>query len=103
MKKLTVFVNDLRSEFLPDSFAERILEDTAPSWLSARLLALAKNALCGFNGAMALELADNLVDCWSYGVCHYTRIGHVDKMLNSMYNKILYCAEQRGIQLPGHF
>ena len=99
----SVVVNDLRSKFLPDAFAVGILEDTTPNWMPERLQAQMKNALRGFSEGMALEVADNLLDCYSYGVRHYIGIEHIDKLLNSLYNKIQYAASQKGVRLPNHF
>lgn len=99
----TAIANDLRGEFLPDSLAEGLLEDTTPDWMSERLQAQMKNALRGFSKDMALEVADNLVDYYSNGVRHYTFIEHIDKLLNSLYNKIQYAASKQGISLPNHF
>lgn len=98
-----IYVYDLRSEFQSDPFAERLLEDTTPDWMPKRLQVQMNNALRGFSEDMALEVADNLIDCYSYGVRHYTSIEHVDKLLNSLYNKIQYAATQQGISLPNHF
>ena len=99
----SVFVNDLRSKFLPDAFAVGILEDTTPYWMPERLQVQMKNALRGFSEGMALEVADSLLDCYSYGVRHYIGIEHIDKLLNSLYNKIQYAASQKGVRLPNHF
>ena len=94
--------NELQ-QFLPDPFAEGLLEDTNPDWMPERLQAQMKDALRGFSEDMALEVADNLLDCYSYGVRHYIGIEHIDKLLHSLYNKILYAASQQGISLPNHF
>ena len=99
----SVVVNDLRSNFHPDAFAVGLLEDTTPDWMPERLQAQMKNALRGFSEGMALEVADNLLDCYSYGVRHYIGIEHIDKLLNSLYNKIQYAASQKGVRLPNHF
>ena len=96
-------VIDLRSEFLPEAFAVGLLEDTMPDWMPKRLQVLMKEALRGFSEDMAVEVAYNLLNCFSYGVRHYIGIEHVDKMLQSLYNKIQYAASQRGVSLPGHF
>lgn len=96
-------VNDLRSEYQPDSFAEGLLEDTYPEWMPERLRQQMKDALCGLTKGMALVVADNVFNCWTYGVRHYTNILYVDRLLNSLYNKILYAAFQRDVMLPNHF
>ena len=99
----SVFFGDLRSKYQPDDFAKGLLEATFPSWLSDRLRSQAVDALRGLDKSMALEVADDLVDCWTYGVRHYVGIRQIDDLLHSMYNKILYCAEQQGVELPMHF
>jgi hypothetical protein len=92
----------MRWKHRPDGFAEWLMEMTFPDWLPERLRIQAKDALRGLSEDMALEVADNVIDCWSYGVLHFIRVGHVDKMLKSLYNKILYCAEQQEVKLPMH-
>ena len=101
--KKHVIINDMRWKYKPDGFAEWLMEMTFPDWLPERLRIQAKDALRGLSEDMALEVADNVIDCWSYGVLHYIRVEHVDKMLKSLYNKILYCAEQQEVKLPKHF
>lgn len=99
----SVFVNDLQARYDPDAFAEGLLEDTTPEWMPDRLRSQMKDALRGLDEDMALEVADDLLDCWTYGVRHYIGIRHIDEMLHSLYNKIIYCASQQGIELPMHF
>jgi hypothetical protein len=99
----SVFLNDLRWRYKPDSFAKGLMKDTFPGWLTDRLRTQATEALRGMDEDMALEVVYDLMDCWTYGVRHYIGIEHIDKLLHSMYNKILYCAEQQEIKLPMHF
>lgn len=99
----SLFINDLRSEFPPDVFAMWLLDEFTPSWMPKRLQVQMQNALNGLSKRMALEVADDLLDCWTYGVRHYTCVEHIDKMLHSLYNKILYAAAKKGISLPNHF
>ena len=94
--------NETMREFLPDAFAAGLIEDTTPDWMPERLQVQMRDALRGFTKGMALEVADNLIDCYSYGVRHYIGIEHVDKMLYSLYNKILYAASQQDVSLPDH-
>ena len=101
--KKSVFFRDLWNKYQPDDFARGLMEATFPWWLSERLRRQAVDALRGLDERMALEVADDLIDCWTYGVRHYIGILYIDSMLNSMYNKILYCAEQQEIELPMHF
>ena len=96
-------IKDLRSEFPPDAFSMWLLKEFTPDWMPKRLLVQMQNALNGLSEGMALEVADNLLDCWTYGVRHYTCIEHIDKLLHSLYNKIQYAAAQKRISLPNHF
>lgn len=98
-----LLTRDLRREYEPDEFAVGLLKRTFPWWLSDRLCRQAMDTLRGYNKAMALEIADNLVDYYTRGVRHYIGIRYVDCMLHSMYNKFQYCAKQKGIILPGQF
>ena len=95
--------NETMCKFLPDAFAAGLIEDTTPDWMPERLKVQMRDALRGFTKGMALEIADNLFDCYSHGVRHYIGIEHVDKLLNSLYNKILYAASQQGVSLPDYF
>lgn len=99
----SVFFNDLRGECRPDGFATGLLEDMRPDWLSERVFCQTKDALRGLTEGMALEVADDVVDCWCYGVCHFVGIQYIDRMLNSLYNKILWEASRQGVVLPMHF
>jgi hypothetical protein len=101
--KKSVFFRDLWSKYQPDGFARGLMEATFPDWLSDRLRRQVVDALRGLDERMALEVTDNLTDCWSFGVRHYVGILYIDSMLNSLYNKILYNAEQQEIELPMHF
>ena len=99
----SVIVSDLRDEFQPNWFAEGLLRDTYPDWMPQRLRSQMEDALRGLDGAMAIEVADNLLDCWSFGVRHYVGIVYIDRMLHSLYNKIFFAAERQGIELPMHY
>lgn len=99
----SVFINDRRGEYEPNGFAEGLLKDTFPWWLPDRVRCQMKDALRGLDENMALEVADDLVDCWSFGVRHYIGIWHIDNMLHSLYNKILFAASQQEVELPMHF
>lgn len=98
-KKHVVF-RDLRKKFQPDAFAEGLLESTFPEWLSDRLRRQVVDALRGLDEMMAIEVTDDLIDFWSFGVRHHIGIQYIDAMLSSLYNKIAFCAEQQGIELP---
>lgn len=99
----SVFINDRRGEYEPDGFAEGLLKDMFPWWLPDRLRRQMRDALRGLNENMALEVADDLVDCWTYGIRHYIGIWPIDNMLHSLYNKILFAASQQEVELPMHF
>lgn len=99
----SVYRSDQRCKYMPDEFAEGLLRSTFPKWMPARLRRQAIDALRGFDEDMALEIADDLMDFYTYGVRHYIGIDHVDSMLYSLYNKFQYRAKQKGITLPGHF
>lgn len=102
-KKESEYRTDMRWKYQPDTFAESLMDNSFPDWLPERLRQQAKDALRGFREDMALEVADNLLDAWTYGVRHYIGIAHVDRMLHSLYNKVFHCAKQEGIELPYHF
>lgn len=99
----SVFINDRRGEYQPDGFAEGLMKETFPEWLPERLRSQMKDALRGLDADMALEVYDDLLDCWTLGVRHYIGIWHIDEMLHSLYNKILYCASRQGVELPMNF
>lgn len=101
--KKSIFFRDLSNKFKPDTFAEGLLISCFPDWLSDRLRRQVVDALRGLDEAMAIEVADDMMDCWTYGVRHYIGILYIDSMLNSLYNKILYNAEQQEVELPMHF
>ena len=101
-KRNNIYRRDLSGTFKPDSFCLMIYNATIPEWLPERIRRQAEDALRGFTEDMALEIADNLIDCWCYGVRHYIGIKHVDCLLNSMYNRILFCAREKGIELKGY-
>ena len=94
---------DLRGLYKPDGFAVNLLRMTTPEWVPERILHMAEESTRGLTEDMALEVADNVVDAWHFGVLHYTGIPHIDRMLRSLYNRILYAASKQGIRLPRHF
>lgn len=101
--KKSIFFRDLSNKFKPDAFAEGLLISCFPDWLSDRLRRQVVDALRGLDEAMAIEVADDMMDCWTYGVRHYIGILYIDNMLNSLYNKIAFCAEQQEVKLLKHF
>ncbi len=102
-QKAHAFDSELNGGFEPNQFCLNLLDMTMPDWMPDRLRRQARDALRGFSDEMALEITDNLVDCWTYGLRHNVGIDHVDRLLNSLYNRILYCANQKGIELVGDF
>lgn len=46
-------------------------------------------ALLGFNSAMQLEMADDMIDFYFGRVCHTTGISHVDRLLVELYCDML--------------
>jgi hypothetical protein len=102
VKNLTttaVVCSDLRKENQPNAVAYRLLVLNFPDWLSDRLRSQMTDALRGLNKRMAKEVAYDFVDYWLFGVRHFTGIQHIDTMLQSMYNKVNYCASKQGIEL----
>ena len=57
------------------------------------------DALRGFDEDMALEIADNLIDCWTGLGLRVTGIDHVDELLGRLYMRILSYAHRNGIKL----
>jgi recombination protein RecA len=51
------------------------------------------------NGEQALEIADNLIDCWTGLGLRVTGIDHVDELLGRLYMRILSYAHRNGIKL----
>ena len=86
-QQLTVFYQDLRSQYLVDSTAERVLE-TCESNVSKGLYRQMVNSLAGFDENMQQEIAYNLFDCVSGIGLHTTGIKHIDRILWPLYHKI---------------
>ncbi len=98
-QKMKVFYHDLKHSVKSDGFSLRLLNDTMPDWLYKGLRKDMANSLRGFTDEVALEIADNLIDCWSGLGLHLTGIGHVDAMLWDFYWRILDCAHTKGIKI----
>ena len=86
-QQLTVFYQDLRSQYLVDSTAERVLE-TCESNVSKGLYRQMVNSLAGFDENMQLMMADYLRDCVDGNGLHTTGIKHIDRILWPLYHKI---------------
>ena len=93
---------DLSDKFQPDKHCQMVLEVATPEWIPERIRRQVEDSLRGFSGEMAYEIVNNLIDLWTFGVRRFTNIKHVDCLLNSLYNRILYCARQRGIEFRGY-
>ena len=99
-QKMQIFYSELNNRgYEPDRFCLRLWDMTMPDWISKDLRADLVDALRGFDEDMALEIADNLIDCWSGLGLHVTGIGHVDELLGRLYMRILSCANNKGIVL----
>ena len=98
-KKMEIFYQDLNYSVEPDGFALSLLNDTMPDWLYKGLRIDMVNSLKGFSEEVALEIADNLIDCWSGVGLHLTDIKHIDTMLWDFYGRILDCAHTKGITI----
>ena len=99
-RKMTIFYSELNNRgYEPDSFCLSLWNMTMPDWIPENLRADMVDALRGYDEDMALEIADNLIDCWSGLGLHVTGIGHVDELLGRLYMRILDCAHSKGIKL----
>lgn len=98
-RKMQIFHSEIHRGIKPDPFCLSLLNDTMPKWLFKGLRIDMVNSLRGFNEELALEIADNLIDCWSELGLHLTGIGHVDAMLWNFYWRILHCAHRKGVTL----
>lgn len=98
-KKMKVFYDELAPNFEPDPFCLNLWDMTMPEWIDPSLYRELVDALRGFDSEMALEIADDLVDCWSGLGLHVTGIGHVDELLGKLYMKVLACARRKGVKL----
>ena len=98
-RKMKISYCNLNPNYEPDSFCLSLFDMTMPDWISNELQKDMVDALRGYNENMALEIADNLVDCWSGLGLHATGINHVDELLGRLYMRILACAHEKGIKL----
>ena len=98
-RKMTIFYRELNQGYEPDDFCLYLFDMTMPDWIPENLRADMVDALRGDDEDMALEIADNLIDCWSGLGLHVTGIGHIDDLLGRLYMRILSCAHRSGIKL----
>lgn len=98
-QKMKIFYRDLNRGYEPDGFCLSLWDMTMPDWIPENLRADMVDALRGFDEDMALEIADDLIDCWSGLGLHVTGIKHVDELLGRLYMQILFRAHCEGIVL----
>ena len=98
-QKMKIFYRDLNRGYEPDGFCLSLWDVTMPDWIPENLRADMVDALRGFDEDMALEIADNLIDCWTGLGLRVTGIDHVDELLGSLYVRILSYAHRNGIKL----
>ncbi len=96
---MKIMYHDLNHAFKPDSFCLNLWEYSMPDWMPKKLRADMVNALRGFDEDMALEIADDLIDCWSGHALNLTGIDHVDELLGKLYMRILSYVHRHGIKL----
>lgn len=98
-RKTNIIFQELNRGFEPDGFCLSLWDVTMPTWIPKNLRADMVDALRGYDKDMALEIADNLVDCWSGNGLHVTGIDHIDELLGRLYMRILSYAHRNGIKL----
>lgn len=98
-QKMKIFYCDLNRGYEPDGFCLSLWDMTMPDWIPENLRADMVDALRGYDEDMALEIADNLIDCWTGLGLHVTGIDHVDELLGRLYMRILSYAHRNGIKL----
>ncbi len=98
-QKMKIFYRALNRGFEPDGFCLSLWDVTMPTWSPENLRADMVDALRGFDEDMALEIADNLIDCWTGLGLRVTGIDHVDELLGRLYMRILSYAHRNGIKL----
>ncbi len=98
-KEMKIFYSELNHRVESDGFALGLLKDSMPDWLYKGLRKDMVNSLKGFTDDVALEIVDDLIDCWTGLSLHLTGVGHVDAMLWDFYWRILDCAHRKGIKI----
>ena len=98
-QKMKIFYRDLNRGYEPDGFCLSLWDMTMPDWIPENLRADMVDALRGYDEDMALEIADNLIDCWTGLGRRVTGIDHVDELLGRLYMRILSYAHRNGIKL----
>ena len=98
-QKMKIFYHDLKHSVESDRFALGLLNDSMPDWLYKGLRKDMVYSLKGFTEDVALEIVDNMIDCWTGLGLHLTGIRHVDTMLWDFYWRILDCAHTKGVKI----
>lgn len=97
--KMQIFHSELNQSVEPDGFALALLNYTMPDWIDPTLRFDMVDSLAGYNEDVALEIVDNLIDCWSGLGLHTTGLKYVDEILGRLYMRILTCAHNQGMVL----
>ena len=95
----SIYYHDLNGFVNADEFCLNLWKMTMPKWISKELREDMEEALKGYDAGTALEIADNLVDCWCGKSLHVTGLKYVDELLGKFYMRILNCAHCSGIDL----
>lgn len=98
-QKMQIFYSELNHRVESDGFALGLLNDSMPDWLYKGLRKDMVHSLKGITDGVALEIVDDLIDCWTGLGLHLTGIRHVDAMLWDFYWRILDCAHTKGIKI----
>ena len=98
-KKMKIFYSELNHSVEPDGFALGLLNDTMPDWIKPSLKLDMVDALRGYDENIALEIVDDLIDCWTGLGLHVTGLKYVDELLGRFYTRIIRNAEKEGIKL----
>ena len=98
-QKMKIIYHDLKHSVESDGFSLSYLNGAMPDWLYKELRTDMVNSLKGFTDEVALEIVDNLIDCWTGLGLYLTGIDHIDTMLWDLYWRILDCAHTKGIKI----
>lgn len=97
--KMRIFYSELNKSVEPDGFALSLLNDTMPDWIKPSLKLDMVEALKGYNEEVALEIVDDLIDCWTGLALHVTGLKYIDELLGRFYTRIIRNAKKEGIKL----
>ena len=96
---MRIFYHDPSQSVETDKFALALLNYAIPDWVYPALRFDMVDSLAGYNEDVALEIVDNLIDCWSGLGLSTTGLKYVDELLGRLYMRILTCANNQGIVL----